>query len=78
MNEYIQRIIAIIIEKTGIDPEDITESSYFEEDLNVDELELMDIIAVIEEEYDVAFEPEEKEGITSVMDIVEFVVEKIE
>jgi acyl carrier protein len=78
MNEYIKRIIAIIIEKTGIDPEDITESSYFEEDLNIDELELMDIIAIIEEEYDIIFEPEEKERITSVMDIVEFVVEKIE
>ena len=78
MNEYIKRIIAIIIEKTGIDPEDITESSYFEEDLNIDELELMDIIAMVEEEYDITLEPEEKEKVSSVMDLVEFVFEKIE
>lgn len=78
MNEYIKRIIAIIIDKTGIDPEDITEDSYFEEDLNVDELELMEIVVLVEEEYDISFEPEEVEKITSIMDLVEFVFEKIE
>lgn len=78
MNEYIKRIIAIIIEKTGVDPEEITEESYFAEDLNIDELELVEIIGLVEEEYDVSLEEEEKENIASIMDLVEVVYEKME
>jgi len=78
MNNYIKRIIAIIIEKTGIDPEDITEDSYFAEDLNIDKVELMEIISTVEEEYDIEFEADEKDRITSVMDLVELIFEKVE
>ena len=78
MNEYLQRIIAIIIEKTGVEPEDISENSYFEDDLNIGEMELLEIIALIEEEYMVELEEEEKENISSVMDLVELLVEKVE
>ncbi len=78
MKEYIGRIIAIIIEKTGMDPDEIAEDSYFEEDLNVDELELQEIISFIEEEYHIELELEEKENVKSVMDLVELVFEKVE
>ena len=78
MKEYINRIIAIIIDKTGVDPDEISEESYFEDDLNVDELELLEIIGFIEEEYQMSFEKEEKEKVKSVMDLVEVVFEKLE
>ena len=78
MKEYINRIIAIIIDKTGVDPDEISEESYFEDDLNVDEIELLEIIGFIEEEYQVSFEKEEKEKVKSVMDLVEIVFEKVE
>ena len=78
MKEYINRIIAIIIDKTGMDPEDISEESYFEDDLNVDPIELLEIISFIEEEYKVSLEKEEKERIKSIMDLVEIVFEKVE
>ena len=78
MKEYISRIIAIIIDKTGVDPDEISEESYFEDDLNVDEIELLEIIGFIEEEYQMSFEKEEKEKVKSVMDLVEIVFEKVE
>ena len=78
MKEYINRIIAIIIDKTGVDPDEISEESYFEDDLNVDEIELLEIIGFIEEEYQMSFEKEEKEKVKSVMDLVEIVFEKVE
>ena len=78
MNEYIQRIIAIIIEKTGIEPEDITEESYFGEDLNIAELELVEILGIVEEEYSIVFEEGEVDNVKSVMDLVELVFEKLE
>jgi len=78
MKEYISRIIAIIIDKTGMDPEEISEESYFEDDLNIAEMELMEIIGAIEEEYQITFEIEEKEKVKSIMDMVEIVFEKVE
>jgi len=78
MKEYINRIIAIIIDKTGMDPEDISEEAYFEDDLNVAPLELLEIISSVEEEYRVVLEKEEKEKVKSIMDLVEIVFEKVE
>ncbi len=78
MDKYIHRIIAIIIEKTGADPEDIKESSYLEDDLNIGEIELVEIISAIEDEYKIEFDDNKKENITSVIDLVEIVMEKLE
>lgn len=78
MDRYINKIKAIIVEKTGLDPEDINENSYFEDDLNVGQMELYDIITAVEDEYAVEFEEEEKDNVESVMDLVEIVVEKLE
>jgi acyl carrier protein len=78
MNEYLAKVIEIIINKTGMDPEEISEDSYFEDDLNVGEIDLIEIIGALEEEYKIEFEEEEKEKLKSVMDIVEVIVEKVE
>jgi len=78
VDKYLKKIIAIIITKTGMDPEEISEDSYFEDDLNVGEFDLIEIIGALEEEYKIEFEDEEKENLKSVMDLVEVVVEKVE
>lgn len=78
MDQYLARIKAIIVEKTGVDPDEVDDNSFFEEDLNIDELELVDIYGAIEEEYHVEFTEEEKEEIESVMELVEALVEKVE
>ncbi len=78
MDKYIQRIIALIIEKTGVEPEDVSESSYLEDDLNIGEIELLEIISALEEEYNIEFEEKEKENAKSIMDLVEVVEEKVD
>ncbi len=78
MDDYFKNITRIIAGKTGVDPEEITEESYLEDDLNIGEIELLEIIVALEEEYAIEFEEEEKENIESVMDLVELVVEKVD
>lgn len=78
MDKYTNRIIAVIIEKTGVDPEDITINSYFEDDLNISEMELYEIIDALEEEYTVELDEEERERILMVKNLVNLIVEKIE
>jgi len=77
-DSYLKRVIQVIINKTGIDPEEIGDDSYFEDDLNVGQLELLEIISALEEEYSVEFSEDEKENIESVMDLVELIMEKVE
>jgi len=78
MDDYLKKVIKIIINKTGVDTEDINENSYFEDDLNIGEIELIDIIGALEEKYEIEFEEGEKENLKSVMDLVEIVIEKAE
>ncbi len=78
MNKYLNKVMSVIIERTGVDPEDISESSYFEDDLNISELELIEVLAALEEEYKIEFEEEEKEELESVMDLVELLIEKLD
>lgn len=78
MDEYLKKVIEIIINKTGMEAEEISETSYFEDDLNLGEIDLIEIIGALEEEYKIEFEEGEKEKLKSVMDLVEVVVEKVE
>lgn len=78
MDDYLVQIAKIIANKTGVDPEDIKEESYLEDDLNIGEMELVDIIGALEEEYAVEFTEVEKEKVESIMDLIELVVEKVE
>ncbi len=50
---YLKRIQRIITNNTGIDPEDITPASYFEDDLNIGEVEFAEIISELEEQYNI-------------------------
>lgn len=49
--EILARIQDIVIELLGIDPQDVRPSSRLREDLEVDELDFIELIMEIEEEY---------------------------
>lgn len=78
MEKYLNKIKEITIEKSGIDGEEVLDSSYFEDDLNIGEMELLDILGALEEEYEIEFTDKEKDTIKSVMELVELVMEKVE
>ncbi len=51
----------IISSKTGVEVEEIKSESYFEDDLNIGELELNEILDEIEEKFEVDLSEERKE-----------------
>ncbi len=65
-----EKIRSIIAESLGVDPEDITEETTFEE-LDADSLDLFEIITELEEELGVEIPPEEADRIRTVGDAVE-------
>jgi acyl carrier protein len=74
---YLAKIKKIISEKTGLDVSEITEESYFEEDLNISEMELMEILSEVEEVLHVDLS-EEKDEIETVGDLIDILIEKLE
>jgi len=77
MSNYFAQIKKIISEKSGIDPSEITEESYFEDDLNIGEMELVEILSEIEEALQVDL-IEEKGNIASVADLLDMLSEKLD
>ena len=66
--EKLQRIIADVL---NVDPEDITMSTTFVDDLGADSLDIFQIIMGIEEEFDIEIPQESAEHIVTVGDAVE-------
>lgn len=75
--EYFKEIRKIIEDKTGLEPSEITPESYFEDDLNLGEMELIEILNELEEKYHTEL-MNEKENIETVQDLIDVLSELIE
>jgi acyl carrier protein len=53
------RVKTIVVDKLGVDEEDVTESASFIENLNADSLDLVELIMAFEEEFSTGDEPME-------------------
>ncbi|HLD51181.1 hypothetical protein A3K34_01320 [candidate division WWE3 bacterium RIFOXYC1_FULL_40_10] len=74
---YLNKVRNIISSTSGLDKEEIHSESYFEDDLNIDEMELAEIIADLEEAYDIDI-MDSKDEIETVQDLVDLLEEHLE
>lgn len=77
MNDYYNKIKQIIIEKTGLDAEEITKGSYFQDDLNIGEMELSEILEEVEDAFHVDL-ADDKDEIESVQDLLDILSDRLE
>lgn len=77
MSNYLNKIKHIISDKTGLELAEITEESYFEDDLNLSHMELLEIFEEIEDQLHVDLS-EEKDGLESVGDLADLLSEKLD
>lgn len=77
MTDRFNQIKKIISEKVGIDPTEVTKDAYFEDDLNIGEMELVEILSEIEEVFHVDL-MDDKDNISSVVDLLEILSEKLD
>lgn len=75
---YEEKIKEIIANKSGIESEDIHNEDFFEDDLNLAELEIIEIIEEVEEALEIEGLIEKKEDIETVGDLVDFASDKLE
>ena len=73
MSDTEQRIRAIIVEKLGVDENDITREASFTNDLGADSLDTVELIMEFEKEFDLTIPDEDAEKIGTVGDAVDYV-----
>ena len=77
MTDYFEVIKDLIAEKEGVDAEDISEDSFFEGDLNIGEMQLVQILTELEEQFHVEL-IEDKENFDTVQDLLDALTEQVE
>ena len=66
------RIKKIIVDRLGVDESKITENSSFIADLGADSLDIVDLILVFEEEFNLEIPDKDMEKIKTVGDLIKY------
>lgn len=75
-NDLATKVAAIIVEKLGIDEDDITDDASFTNDLGADSLDTVELIMEFEKEFDVTIPDEDAEKIATVGDAISYLTEQ--
>ena len=74
-----EKLSALIAEQFNVDPDTITMDTSFEDDLNADSVDIVDLSMALEEEFDIdELTEEEASSIKLVGDLVRFLQNKID
>lgn len=72
----LNKVTKIISEKLGVNEKEITETSKLVDDLKADSLDLVDLVMALEEELGVKIDDSDLEKISTVKDVVDYIVSK--
>ncbi len=73
MSDVASRVKAIIVDKLGVDENEVTPEASFTNDLGADSLDTVELIMEFEKEFNIAIPDDQAEKITTVGDTVKFI-----
>ncbi len=73
MSEISTKVIAIIVDKLGVDENEVTPEASFTNDLGADSLDTVELIMEFEKEFNIAIPDEEAEKIGTVGDAITYI-----
>jgi len=76
MSEIRDKIVAIIVEKLGVEPAEVTNEASFTNDLGADSLDTVELIMEFEKEFNIAIPDDQAEKIGTVGDAIKYIEEK--
>jgi acyl carrier protein len=73
MSDIATRVKAIIVDKLGVDENEVTPEASFTNDLGADSLDTVELIMEFEKEFNLSIPDEEAEKISSVGDAINYI-----
>ena len=73
MSDIASRVKAIIVDKLGVDENEVTNEASFTNDLGADSLDTVELIMEFEKEFNIAIPDDQAEGIGTVGDAVTYI-----
>ena len=77
MSDIFDKVKGIVIDKLGVDENQVTEDAKFIDDLGADSLDTVELIMQFEEEFSIEIPDEDAEGLLSVGQAVEYIESKL-
>ncbi len=71
-----EKVKDIIVEQLGVNPEQVTSTASFIEDLGADSLDTVELVMAFEEEFGVEVPDEDAEKLQSVGDVIKYIEER--
>ncbi len=72
--QALSELQSILVEQLGVDASEVIETASFQEDLNADSLDLVEMIMEMEDKFGVKIPDEEAEKIVTVGNAVDYIV----
>lgn len=73
MSEIASRVKAIIVDKLGVDENQVTETAAFTTDLGADSLDTVELIMELEKEFNITIPDDEAQKIQTVGDAISYI-----
>ncbi|MFI3239808.1 MAG: acyl carrier protein [Bacteroidales bacterium] len=75
MSEIAERVIAIIVDKLGVNESEVKPEATFAQDLGADSLDTVELIMEFEKEFAITIPDDKAEGIATVGDAISYIEE---
>lgn len=73
MSDIKSKVIAIIVDKLGVEEKEVTEGASFTNDLGADSLDTVELIMEFEKEFNIAIPDDQAEKIATVGDAITYI-----
>ena len=77
MADIKERVVAIIVDKLGVDEAEVTPEASFTNDLGADSLDTVELIMEFEKEFNIAIPDDQAENIATVGEAIKYISEHI-
>ena len=75
MSDVSNKVIAIIVDKLGVEESEVTQEASFTNDLGADSLDTVELIMEFEKEFNIAIPDDQAENIQTVGDAIKYIEE---
>jgi acyl carrier protein len=77
-DEILAKVRDILVDQLGVDPDDVKLEASFQDDLNADSLDLVELIMELEDQFGVKISDDEAQQITTVGAVVDFIAARVD